>query len=192
MLRNELHQSFEPGLESAYAVAVPSAKEAMAKRILKGLGEAPGAGRMPPNPRRRPRRAKKVRIDSNIQRGIRDIIEGLPGKGFGWEAVVAAANAKFKANWTRQSLFFHAKIKNAFRARKAEIKKKGRSSAARPSESTIEYLEHQVVRLKAENSDLRVQLILVTGRMARWRQNAFMHGMTLEQLDEDLQENDRR
>lgn len=44
MLRSGASECFEAGLESAYSVIVPSAQEAMAKRILDEIGPSPGAG----------------------------------------------------------------------------------------------------------------------------------------------------
>ena len=189
MLRNELHQSFEPALESAYAVIVPSAKEMMAKRILTKLGKAPGAGRMPPEPRRKVHRAKRIRIDRRMVSRVREIIEDWPGPRIDWVDVVAAANREFKANWTRQSLAFHDKIQKAFREKKKDLAKS--KPAPRSADITVEFLEHQVRKLTDENLQLRIKLATTEARMARWRQNAFLHRLTVEQLDEDMQENDR-
>jgi hypothetical protein len=189
MLRNELHQSFDPALESAYAVIVPSAKEMMAKRILTKLGKAPGAGRMPPEPRRKVLRGKRIRIDRRMVNRVREIIEEWPGTRIDWVDVVAAANREFKANWTRQSLAFHDKIQKAFREKKKDLAKA--KPARRSGDITVEFLEHQVRKLTDENLQLRIKLATTEARMARWRQNAFLHRLTIEQLDEDMQENDR-
>jgi hypothetical protein len=62
MLRSVASSHFEPAVESAYAVVVPSAKEAMAKRILGELGRSSGAGRGPPGPRKKPRTGKRMDI----------------------------------------------------------------------------------------------------------------------------------
>jgi hypothetical protein len=190
MLRSGVSECFEAGLESGYSVIVPSAQEAMAKRILDKIGPSPGAGRLPPEPRRKRRRAKRVPLDPGAEKRICEIIQDRKGD-LSWEGVVAAANREFKANWMRQTLAAHPKIKAAFQAKKAEIRKEA-SKPARRSNSTVEYLEHQVRSLKAENEELRSQLQITKTRMARWRQNAFTLGITLEQLDEDLQPNDRR
>lgn len=187
MLRNELNQSFEPGLESAYAVVVPSLKEAMAKRILKKLGKAAGAGRMPPGPRR-PRSGTRTRIGKATEARIREIIEEWPHERIDWGDVVAVANREFKASWRRQSLATHKKILSAFQDKKIELKK------ARPKLSgnvTIDYYERTVRQLTEENVMLKTKLRETAARMARWRHNAYLHRMTLEQLDEPMQENDR-
>jgi len=63
--------------------------------------------------------------------------------------------------------------------------------APRSGNITIEFLEHQVQNLTDENLKLRIKLATTEARMARWRQNAFLHQLTIKQLDEDMQENDR-
>jgi len=97
MLRNVSSECLEAGLESAYAAIFPSVKVMMAKRILKKLGNAPGAGRMPPEPRRKARSGKRIRIDRRMVNRVREIIEEWPGTRIDWVDVVAAANREFKA-----------------------------------------------------------------------------------------------
>lgn len=188
MLRNEFPDLSAPRVESAYPIVVPLPKEAMAKRIMKKLGGAPGAGRMPPGPRR-PRSGKRTRIDKVTENRTREIIEEWPHKQIDWEDVVAAANKEFKASWRRQSLAAHKKIVNAFQEKRIELKK----PRAKPTfgDSTLDYYERIVRKLTEENMALRTKLQEAEARMARRRHNAYLHRMTLEQLDEPMQENDR-
>jgi hypothetical protein len=194
MLRNEFNQPFEPGLESAYAVIVPSAKEAMARRILTQLGKAHGAGRLPPGPRRKPRTGKRPPITKDTANLIRELIEAWPHGTLSWEDVVVAVNKSFGTKWHRQSLANHGKIKAAFQAKKIELRKSaaaGLKPKARATDSTVEYLERQLKQATGQVVELRLQLQEAEARMARWRHNAYLRGLTLEQLETPMQENDR-
>lgn len=192
MLRNELHQSFEPALESAYAVIVPSVKEAMAKRVFE-RSKLSGAGRLPPGPRAKPRPGKRVPITKDAENRVRAIIEDWPHPTLRWEDLLPILNKEFHGDWQRQSLAKHSKIQTAFQRKKEELRQarlKG-PRKSRTADSTVEYLDKQVRLLTEENADLKGKLRDQEARMARWRYNAFLHRVTVEQLDEPMQPNDR-
>lgn len=186
-------QCFGAGLESAYAGIVPSAKEAMAKRILGELGQAPGAGRMPPTPRRKPRFAGRVPITREAENRVREIIEEWPHPRLRWEDLLPVVNKEFRGDWQRQSLAKHPKILRAFQLKKEELRQAKLSGQRKTStaDSTVEYLKTQVRELTEENEGLKAKLAEYETRMARWRHNAYLHRVTIEQLDAPLQENDR-
>jgi hypothetical protein len=185
---------FEAGLESAYAVIVPSANEVMAKRILHDLGPAPGAGRLPPGPRRKPRSGRRMPITRDDVKTIRGIIEGWSQPKLTWELLGAVVQKSFGTGWHRQSLFAHPQIAAAFQAKKLELRKAaktGRRPKRRTSDGTILYLEQQIRDATEEISELKKLLAEREAQLARWRHNAFLHGVSVAQLDEPLLPNDR-
>jgi hypothetical protein len=192
MLRNVSSECFEAGLESAYAVVVPSAKEAMAKRIFE-RSKAPGAGRLPPGPRAKPRAGKRVPITKEAENRVREIIEEWPHGTLRWEDLLPILNKEFHGDWQRQSLAKHDKIQTAFQRKKEELRQAllKDPQKSRTANSTVEYLNKQLRLLTEENADLKGRLRDQEARMARWRHNAFLHRVTVEQLDEPMQENDR-
>jgi hypothetical protein len=167
----------------------------MAKRVLNSRGRTGGAGRPPARPGARPIPGKRVRIYSSTANRIREIIEDWSASDLSWDSLVEAANKEFQANWTRQSLANHDKIQQAFQRKKDDLRKARQTGkpakVRRTADTTVDYLDRTVRTLQAENDDLRKKLVEYEARFARWRHNAYLHRLTVEQLDEPLQENDR-
>ncbi len=128
--------------------------------------------------------------DENI---IRTIIEEWPGSDMRWEDIVATVQRELKREWTRQALASHDKIKLAFQHKKEELKnaKLGKRRIRRKSDADYHAMAkfNQDVGELVEN--LRKRIEILEARFARWRQNAYLHRLTIEQLDAPLQENDR-
>jgi hypothetical protein len=192
MLRNVPSESFEAGLESAYAI-VPSMKEAMAKRILLQLGQARGAGRLPPGRRAKPHFAQRVPITREAENRIREIIEEWPHATLRWEDLLPVLDKEFRADWQRQSLAKHPKIQRALQLKKEELRQSKLIGLRKShtADSTTEYLNKQISALTEQNEGLKAKLRECEMRLARWRHNAYLHRVTIEQLDEPMQENDR-
>jgi hypothetical protein len=183
---------FETRAESAYPFS-PYAKDLMAKRILEDLGKQPGAGRVPRSAARRGARGRRVHISKADEKAIRTIIEEWPpGKALRWEDLVKEVGSRL-GNWTRQGLASHDKIKLAFQHRKEELrsiklgKKRKRRQVGADYQAMAKYV--QGVDEVLENLQKRVEVL--EARFARWRQNAYLHRVSMEQLDAPLQENDR-
>ena len=194
MYRVGTGEAFEAGLESAYPIIVPSPQEAMAKRILDQLPPSPGAGRLPPGPRRKPRTGKRMPITSAHEKVIRDIIEDWSRPVFFWKEVVAEVNKRFGTNWHRQSLESKERIKKAFQAQKQSLREdaaKTRARKGRAGESTAQYLQRQLREANERADRLERDLIESRARLARWQHNAYLHGLSVEMLDAPLQQNDR-
>lgn len=170
----------------------------MAKRYIERERPAPGAGKLPPEPRSKPRRRKKqVKIWKEAENRIREIIEEWPDPEIDWDTVVAAVDKEFEAGWTRQTLSHpvnHKKILKAFQDKKVELRnarEAGGAAASKSADSRVQYLERAVHDLTEENAALKVQIAERDARLARWRENAYLHRLTLEMLDAPLQTNDR-
>lgn len=185
--------AFEAGLESAYPVIVPSAQEAMAKRILSELPPSPGAGRLPPEPRRKPRTGRRDPITTEDEKRIRDLIEEWRGP-LKWDLLTAEVNKRFRAKWHRQSLANHKRILKAFQDKKLELRKAARElgrSRGKSGESTVEYLRRQLRDAQEYAQELKGQLDAANARFARWQHNAYLLRIDVALLDRPLQENDR-
>jgi hypothetical protein len=143
MLRNVSSECLEAaGLESAYAVIVPSAKEAMAKRVFE-RSKTSDAGRLPPGPRAKPRPGKRVPITNAAENRVRAMIEDWPHPTLRWEDLLPILNKEFHGDWPRQSLAKHAKIQTAFQSKKEALRQarlKG-PRKGRTADSTVEYLD---------------------------------------------------
>jgi hypothetical protein len=164
----------------------------MAKRVFE-RSKTSDAGRLPPGPRAKPRPGKRVPITNAAENRVRAMIEDWPHPTLRWEDLLPILNKEFHGDWPRQSLAKHAKIQTAFQSKKEALRQarlKG-PRKGRTADSTVEYLDKQVRLLTEENADLKGRLRDQEVRMARWRHNAFLHRVTVEQLDEPMQENDR-
>jgi hypothetical protein len=83
--------SFGEPVESAYpSISSPSPAELMAKRILRTLPPAKGAGRTPPGPRAKPRQKpaeSRWIITGTVRKEIRQLILGWDELKITWEAI---------------------------------------------------------------------------------------------------------
>jgi hypothetical protein len=136
---------------------------------------------------------KRVPITKEAENRVREIIEEWPHPTLRWEDLLPVLNKEFRGDWQRQSLAKHRKIQTAFQAKKEELReaKSIGPLKSRTADSTVEYLNKQVRALTEENAGLKAKLGEYEARMARWRHKAYLHRVTVEQLDEPLQENDR-
>ncbi|WP_131868840.1 hypothetical protein [Bradyrhizobium sp. Y-H1] len=192
MLNPSSQDPFETRAESAYPFD-PSAKDLMAKRILEGLGKQPGAGRVPRTTARRGARGRRVHISKADENIIRTIIEEWSRPEMGWEDVVEAVEQRLGRNWTRQALGSHSKIKLAFQHKKEELKNAKLGRKLRRSRVDADY--QRMAKFTQDIGEvvegLRKRIEILEARFARWRHNAYLHRLTVEQLDAPLQENDR-
>jgi hypothetical protein len=143
------------------------------------------------------KRRLQLASDPKKRREILLIIENWPlKKHLDWDVLMDVINARYHGNWTRQAVASKKDLQKAFTKRQKEIReanpkgaKKARKTRTRDEE--VVYLKRQLDAANKEIDDLRVQVGIVENRLARWRKNALAHRMTIAQLDEPLQENDR-
>lgn len=172
----------------------------MAKRILRTLPPAKGAGRTPPGPRAKPRQkpaGSRWVITGTIRKEIRQRILGWSEPRITWEAILEKVHKRYETDCTRQALYNHKVLKLAFQATKKRLKEQAETVAPQTGKSKdrdynvealqdrIQYLEGQVAGLENTVEKYKAQFI-------RWQANAYMHsGMTFEQLDASIQGIDR-
>jgi hypothetical protein len=180
----------------------------MAKRVLDTLPRSRGAGRMPPGPRPKPpkRSGPRFTITPSVEKWIRDTILAWPGPDIGWEEVRDRVKKKYPNGvWARQSLARHEVVQKAFQAakkrlaeeeahRKAQehIRITGKApKPAKPKSGTEEYMRDRIQFLEGENRQLNDENKTLKDRFIRWQRNAFMAGITAEQLDRPVRPIDR-
>jgi len=195
----QLSLSFGEPVESAYpAIPSPSSAELMAKRVLKTLPRAKGAGRMPPGPRKKPRpKPASVRytIRPSIVETIRKEVLAWPETSISWEAVRAKVNTDMSAQWTRQALSKHPRILKAFQATKKRLRDEQASGPKnrklRTRDTSIPLLQERIRHLEDLVQQYEATVIEYEGQFARWQHNAYLAGIPLSKLDGTVQKVDR-
>lgn len=117
------------------------------------------------------------------------ILDGWVGP-LTWNALIDGIAKRLYTFYTRQTLYKHERIRNAFAIRKKLLKDNPPPKRRRNSEQ--EKLEERNARLTAEVGRLRSENDNFLLQFARWAKNAHDHGMTEEQLNAPLPPVDRR
>ena len=86
---------------------------------------------------------------------------------------------------TRQTLARHGKIKAAYDARKAALRKEA------PAAGDGRMLAQRLRRFRAENDRLREENVRYQEQFVRWQYNAYKHGLKEHQLEEPMPKVDR-
>ena len=162
---------------------------------------------MPPSPRAKSAgpQTPRFRISRSIRKWIRDTILAWPENTITWEAVRDVVRKKYPdAVWKRQTLAKNDELQKAFQDTKRRLLRQREEAATkesttsgktakppRPKSGTdnfyqvrIAFLETRVRELETENTGLKEQFV-------RWQRNAFIAGMTMQQLDRPLLPIDR-
>ena len=121
--------------------------------------------------------------DADIAK-IVEILDGWSSK-LSWEALLDKVEGELHLRYTRQTLYAHAEIADAFALSKTRLR--GDPAAARSSldpelQASLEYID----RLKTENARLALQNDRLTEKFVRWAYNAHLRGMSEGELNEDL------
>lgn len=119
--------------------------------------------------------------------GIKEIVEILDGwsEKLTWDLLIAAINFRTHNEYTRQTLYKHERIRNAFELRKNDITngetatRKVRSPELQKALERIARLEVESKRLESENSQLLEQFV-------RWAYNASARGLDADFLNKPL------
>jgi hypothetical protein len=199
---------FSEPVESAYpSVPNPSPAELMAKRILDSLPRAKGAGRMPPTPRAKAARSQtpRFRITRSIRKWIRDTILAWPEKTITWESVGATVREKYsEAVWKRQTLAKNDELQKAFQDTKRRLLREREEAVAkartaggktakrsRPKSGSDDFYQERITSVETRVRELEMENTRLKEQFVRWQRNAFIAGMTMQQLDRPLLPIDR-
>ena len=110
------------------------------------------------------------------------LIDSWEGK-LTWETLCDEGAKIVGLRPTRQTLNSHAKIKDAYLARKGQIKA-GAVFSKRPASLNI--AGQRIRRLEGENNWLKAENDRLLERFVRWQYNAYKHGMSKEALEASL------
>ena len=117
---------------------------------------------------------------------IVSLLDGWPaGMKLTWKQLIKLIAGQLSIRPSRQTLARHEKIKAAFDARKAGLRKE---TAAAGDERVP---EQRLRRVIAENDRLRHENARYKERLVQWQYNAFKHGLKEHQLEEPLVKVDR-
>jgi hypothetical protein len=119
---------------------------------------------------------------------ILSIIHGNQSNKITWEGVCEAAENVIGKKPTRQSLYSHESIKEAFKSKKSTLKTKGLSN---PRPSNLNAAADRIARLQSENEGLKKKNEALLEQFVVWQYNSYKYGMKEHQLNEPLPRIDR-
>jgi hypothetical protein len=120
---------------------------------------------------------------------IVDLIRNWSGTKLTWDRICDETEKLFGTRPTRQALFAHSKIKNAYLGRKKRLRLSEGGNA--PVPSSLAYAGLRIARLKAENDELRETNARFQEQFVKWQYNAYKYGVSKEKLNEELPRIDR-
>ena len=123
-------------------------------------------------------------ITPEIKAVIFEILDGWKGK-LTWELLVEAIAKRTLQDYTRQTLYGHEEIRSAFAAKKVRVPlaTEGRKKLYKPEEA---YESERNLKLKEENARLQAHVDFLIEKFNRWAYNAYIRGMTEQQLEQPL------
>lgn len=128
---------------------------------------------MPAKPRHRAKNLNDQAIEQIIE-----ILDGWSSPKLTWDLLIEQIMRRLRAEYSRQALHKHTRIKEAFAARKKELA--GRDPKERealtPEQQRIARLEAENERLKRENNNLLEQF-------NRWVYNGYLKQMDTRMRD---------
>lgn len=121
-------------------------------------------------------------------KAILNIIHGNQSNKITWEGVCEAAEHIIGKKPTRQSLYSHESIKEAFKSKKNTLKTK-RSGSPRPS--NLNAAADRIAKLQSENECLKRKNEDLLEQFVTWQYNSYKYGIQEHQLNEPLPRIDR-
>jgi hypothetical protein len=121
--------------------------------------------------------------DSEIKQ-IAEILDGWSGK-LSWKLLIDAIELRIFSRYTRQALYKHERIRNAFELKKKEGSEDGKDVkrvSSLPSQITLD----RIARLVSENRRLESENNQLLEQFARWAYNAHTRGLDHEFLNRPL------
>lgn len=128
-------------------------------------------------------RAKNL-TDDGIAR-IAGILDGWTGP-LTWDLFLDAVEVHTGARYTRQALFRHARIAEAFSLRKSAPDAGGRAKDAEDISPELQAALARIARTEAENLRLHAENQRLLEQFAVWAYNAHMRGLDEEYLSRPL------
>lgn len=133
--------------------------------------------------------ASKQLSDQNVTEIIKIITQWPLWRPFGWEELRGEIKVQFKFSdvskvWTRQQLPKYPGIKDAYAAKKLQIRKhNGQETGGEEMPPVERKLRERIAALETETQTLRAENDLFHERFERWLYNANVKGVRVEVLD---------
>ena len=123
-------------------------------------------------------------------RDVEQIVEILDGwrDGLMWEALCEACKPRIGVAPARQTLYRFSRIKHAYQAAKDRIRNAGSEVKAPPS---MRVAAERIARLENENARLKDENRRLLEQFAVWQYNAYVRGMSDQDLHRSLPSIDR-
>ena len=133
--------------------------------------------------KQQPKKRSKNIGDDEIKQ-IVEILDGWSGK-LSWELLIDAIELRMFSRYTRQGLYKHERIRNAFELKKNEGAEGGKD-VKRASSPQLQIALDRIVRLESENRRLESENNQLLEQFARWAYNAHTRGLDHEFLNRPL------
>ena len=133
--------------------------------------------------KQQPKKRSKNLGDDEIKQ-IVEILDGWSGK-LSWELLIDAIELRMFSRYTRQGLYKHERIRNAFELKKNEGAEGGKD-VKRASSPQLQIALDRIVRWESENRRLESENNQLLEQFARWAYNAHTRGLDHEFLNRPL------
>lgn len=121
--------------------------------------------------------------DSEIKQ-ITEILDGWSDK-LTWDLLINAIELRMFSRYTRQGLYKHERIRNAFELKKTELSQ-GDNDIRRVSSPQLQIALDRIARLESENRRLESENNQLLEQFARWAYNAHTRGLDYDFLNRPL------
>lgn len=121
--------------------------------------------------------------DAEIKQ-IVEILDGWSDK-LTWDLLINAIELRVFSRYTRQALYKHERIRNAFELKKSELSEGGKG-VPRVASPQLQIALDRIARLESENRRLESENNQLLEQFARWAYNAHTRGLDHEFLNRPL------
>ena len=127
--------------------------------------------------------------DKDIERVV-ELIDVWPDKKFTWEALCGQFEGRYGFKPTRQTIQKYPRIKQAYSAKKDEIKMGFKKVTKTPP--SLRVAGQRIERLEAENARIKRENMALLEQFKVWQYNAYLAGIGGDALNKTLPEIDRK
>jgi hypothetical protein len=121
---------------------------------------------------------------------IVSLLDGWTVSKLTWRTLIEGIYFKTKQHYTRQALSKHTRIKTAYDiTKKRLLTERGKEPTNKLS---TDVLLQKLQKIEAENMRLKQENINLLEQFSRWAYNAYSKGITIEELNKNLPNIDRR
>lgn len=132
-------------------------------------------------------------LDEQLIQRVVDILDGWT-EPLSWNALIEAVDERLNQRYTRQTLFKHERINQAFALRKKSLAAQATGSTGTTKNLTNPALQaalDRIARLEAVNERLRFENSNLLEQFLRWTYNANSRGLGSDFLNMELPKVDR-